>query len=47
MAGDPKAMELERDLAKTLRSVDAFHVHGNDLTLSSKGAVVAKFRSGK
>ena len=47
MTGDPKAMELEKDLAKTLASVDAFQVHGNDLALSSNGTVVTKFRSGK
>ena len=47
MAGDPQAMELENNLAKTLASVDAFQVNGDDLMLSSNGAVVAKFRSGK
>ena len=47
MAGDPKAMELEKNLAKTLASVDTFQVDGNILALSSNGTVVAKFRSGK
>lgn len=45
MAGDPALMELESNLAKALASVDAFQVSGNQLTLSSKGNVVAKFRS--
>ena len=47
MAGDPQAMELEKNLAKTLASVDAFQVNGDDLMLSSKETVVAKFRSRK
>jgi len=47
MAGDPKVMELEANLAKTLASVDTFQVDGNNLALSSMGAVVAKFRSRK
>jgi len=47
MAGDPKLMELESSLAKTLASVDAFQVDGNNLALSSSGTVVAKFRAGK
>jgi predicted amidohydrolase YtcJ/heat shock protein HslJ len=47
MAGDPALMELESNLAKALASVDAFQVSGNVLTLSSKGTVVAKFRSGQ
>ena len=47
MAGDPKVMELEANLAKTLASVDTFQVDGNNLVLSSMGAVVAKFRSRK
>lgn len=46
MAGDPQAMELEKDLVKTLASVDAFQVNGDDLILSGNGTVVAKFRSG-
>ncbi len=47
MAGDPKLMELESNLAKALASADAFQVSGNELTLSTKGTVVAKFRSGQ
>lgn len=47
MAGDPKAMELERKLAKTLTAVNAFQVIGNDLTLTSDGSVVARFRAEK
>ncbi|MGO8827705.1 MAG: amidohydrolase family protein [Steroidobacteraceae bacterium] len=47
MAGDPQAMELETNLAKTLASVDAFQVNGGELMLSSNGTVVAKFRAGK
>lgn len=46
MAGDPKLMELESNLAKTLASIDTFQVFGNELMLSSKGTVVAKFHSG-
>ena len=46
-AGDPQVMELASNLAKTLASVDAFQVNGDDLMLSSNGTVVAKFRSGK
>ena len=44
MAGPPAVMELERTLANTLAAVDAFTVSGNELELSSKGAVVAQFR---
>jgi heat shock protein HslJ len=47
MAGDPALMELEDNLAKALASIDAFRVSGDELTLSSKGAVVTKFRSGQ
>jgi predicted amidohydrolase YtcJ/heat shock protein HslJ len=47
MAGDPALMEMESSLAATLASVDAFKVSGDELELSSKGAVVAKFRSGQ
>jgi heat shock protein HslJ len=45
MAGDPALMEREQGLAKALASVDAFQVSGNELMLSSKGIVVARFRS--
>lgn len=44
MAGDPKLMELEKNLAKTLKSVDGFDVSGNELELLSEGSVVAKFQ---
>jgi heat shock protein HslJ len=47
MAGPPALMELERNFAKTLATVDGFDVSGNELTLSSDGAVVATFRSGE
>ena len=47
MAGDPVLMERERELGKALASVDGFRVSGNELTLSSKGAVVATFRPGR
>ena len=47
MAGDPKAMELEANFAKMLVSVDAYHVHGNELILKSMGADVAKFSTTK
>ena len=43
MAGPPELMELENSFAKTLQSVDSFHVHGDELALSSKGDVVAVF----
>jgi heat shock protein HslJ len=46
MAGPPALMELERNFAKTLATVDGFDVSGKELTLSSEGAVVATFRSG-
>ena len=39
-------MELENNFAKALRSVDGFHVHGNELELLSQGTVVATFRAG-
>jgi predicted amidohydrolase YtcJ/heat shock protein HslJ len=45
MAGPPELMALEAEFAKVLRSVDGFHVHGSELELLTKGAVVAKFRS--
>lgn len=45
MAGEPALRELESNLAKALASVDAFQVSGNELALSSKGTVVAKFIS--
>ncbi len=45
MAGDPALMELEKDFAKVLKSVDGFHVHGNELELTSNETVVAAFRS--
>jgi len=47
MAGPPALMELESNFAKTLKSVDGFHVHGDELELLSKGTVVAIFHSGK
>jgi predicted amidohydrolase YtcJ/heat shock protein HslJ len=47
MSGDPVLMELESNLAKALASVDAFQVSGDELALSSKRTVVAKFRSGE
>ncbi len=40
-------MELESNFAKALASVDGFQVSGNELKLSSKGTVVAIFRSGQ
>lgn len=46
MAGDPQAMDLEQNLAKTLASVDAFQVDGDELKLSSRGTVVAEFHTG-
>lgn len=44
-SGDPKVMEFESNIKKTLATVDAFSVSGIELTLSSKGTVVAKFQS--
>lgn len=45
--GDPIVMEFESSIKKSLATVDEFNVSGNELTLSSKGTVVAKFRSGQ
>ena len=45
MAGPPALMELESEFAKALASVDGFHVHGNELALSSKGSDIATFHS--
>jgi heat shock protein HslJ len=47
MAGPPELMTLENEFAKTLRSVDAFHVHGAELELLSNGSVVAAFHTEK
>jgi hypothetical protein len=44
MAGDPRLMELEKNLANTLKSVDGFNVTEKDLELLSKEVVVAKFQ---
>lgn len=44
-AGPPDLEELERLFAMTLRSVDGFHVHGNELSLLSNGTAVATFRA--
>ncbi len=41
--GPPELMELASEYAKTMASVDSFHVHGDELELFSKGAVVAIF----
>ncbi len=45
MAGPPELMNLENEFAKVLRSVDGFHVHGDELELLSHGSVVATFRA--
>ncbi|MFT5697304.1 MAG: putative amidohydrolase YtcJ/heat shock protein HslJ [Desulforhopalus sp.] len=45
MAGPPALMELERNFAKALATVDGFHVHGKELTLLNKGTVIATFFS--
>ena len=45
MAGDPASMKLENNFTKALASVDAFLVTGHELTLSSKGRVIAKLHS--
>lgn len=44
--GDPIIMDFESNIKNTLATVDEFNVTGNELTLSSKGTVVAKFVSG-
>jgi heat shock protein HslJ len=44
-AGPPALMALEDNFVKTLKSVDGFHVHGNELELLSSGKTVAVFRS--
>jgi len=45
MAGPPELMALEDRFAKTLKTVDAFHVHGDELDLLSDGKVVAEFQA--
>ena len=45
MSGPPELMDLENSFAKALKSVDSFHVHGDELALSSKGDVVAVFHA--
>ena len=42
-AGPPELEELERVFAMTLKGVNGFHVHANDLSLLSNGTVVATF----
>ena len=44
-AGPPELEELERNFAMTLAGVDGFHVHGNQLSLLSKGTVIATFHA--
>jgi heat shock protein HslJ len=46
-AGPPELINLERNLGKTLASVDSFHVHGDTLQLSCQDKVVATFRAEK
>jgi heat shock protein HslJ len=45
IAGPPALMELESHFAKAIRSVNDFHVHGNELELLSEGNIVVTFRS--
>jgi hypothetical protein len=45
MAGPPELMELEKNFAKVLRTVDSFKVSGNELTLLTDGKVVAAFEA--
>lgn len=45
MAGPAELVELESSFAKTLASVDAYHVHGDELSLSRDGVVVAVFNT--
>ncbi|MFO0868264.1 MAG: META domain-containing protein [Pirellulales bacterium] len=44
-AGPPELENLERLFAITLKGVDGFLVHGNQLSLLTKGTVVATFRA--
>lgn len=46
-AGPPERMALEDRFAKALKSVDAFRVQGDELTLSSGGKEVAAFVAAK
>lgn len=45
MAGAPELMELESNFSNVMRTVDSFHVSGNELDLLSAGNVVAKFKT--
>ena len=45
MAGPPELMELENDFAKTLRSVNGFHIQGRVLKLLCDDQVVAEFQT--
>ncbi len=45
MAGPEAAMALEQEFASTLKSVNGFHVHGDELELLSDDKVVATFRA--
>jgi predicted amidohydrolase YtcJ/heat shock protein HslJ len=44
-AGPREVMDLENEFANTLRGVDGFHVHGDQLQLLSGDSVVATFRA--
>jgi len=44
MAGPPELMELENEFAKTMASVNNFHVHGDELELLKDTDIVATFR---
>lgn len=44
MAGPPELMELESEYAKTMASVNNFHVHGDELELLKDTDIVATFR---
>lgn len=47
MAGPPELMALENKFAGTLKLVNGFHVHGNELELLSDEIAVATFHSGE
>ena len=47
MAGTPQLMKTESEFAAALKSVNGFHVHGDELELLADGTVVAAFRAGE
>lgn len=45
MAGPPELMKLESEFAKTMASVNNFHVHGDELELFHDSKLVATFKT--